>query len=111
MSFLNFLFKNKYNDRIITVGRDDFKSVLKSSKIQLIDVRTPNEFRSNKIKGARNINFHSRNFIEDIKKLDKNRPVLVYCKSGFRSRRAAKKLAKLGFTEIYDLKGGIMRWI
>jgi len=110
MSFLNFLFKNKYSDQIKIVGTDDFKSILQSSKVQLIDVRTSHEFRSNKIIGAQNINYHSRNFVEEIKKLDRNKPVLVYCKSGFRSRRSAKKFAKLGFTEIYDLKGGIMNW-
>ena len=111
MSFLNFLFKNKYSDCIKHVGREEFKSVLQSAKVQLIDVRSPYEFRGNKIKGARNINYHSGNFVEEIDKLDRNKPVLVYCKSGLRSRRSAKKLAQLGFTEIYNLKGGIMSWI
>lgn len=110
MSFLSFLFKNKYSDQIRIVGPDEFKSLLQNSKAQLIDVRTQNEFRSNKIKGAKNINYHSRDFMKEINKLDKNKPVMVYCKSGFRSRRSAKKLAKLGYTEIYDLKGGIMNW-
>jgi len=110
MSILNFLFKNKYQDQIKSVDASDFKKLLKDKKSHLIDVRTPSEFRSNKIKGAKNINFHSRNFMDEIDKLDRNKPVMVYCKSGFRSRRSAKKLAKLGFTEIYDLKGGIMSW-
>ena len=110
MSFLSFLFKNKYSDQITSVGARDFKTILHSSKVQLIDVRTPYEFRSNKIKGAQNINYHSGEFMKEIDKLDRNKPVLVYCKSGLRSRRAATKFAKLGFAEIYNLKGGIMHW-
>ena len=110
MSFLNFIFKNKYNDRIKVVSPDKFKSILHNSKVQLIDVRTPSEFKFNRIKGAKNINYHSRNFVEEIKKLDRDKPVMLYCKSGVRSRRSAKKLAKMGFEEIYDLKGGIMNW-
>jgi rhodanese-related sulfurtransferase len=110
MSIFNFLFKNKYQDQIKSVDASDFKKLLKNKKSQLIDVRTPSEYRSNKIKGAKNINFHSRNFIDEIDKLDRSKPVLVYCKSGFRSRRSAKKLAKLGFSEIYNLKRGILDW-
>jgi rhodanese-related sulfurtransferase len=110
MSILNFLFKNQYRDKIQIVGVDDFKTVLKNKKVHLIDVRTSYEFSSNKIKGAKNINYHSKSFIDEINKLDRNMPVLVYCKSGFRSRRSAKKFAKLGFDKIYDLKGGIMSW-
>jgi rhodanese-related sulfurtransferase len=110
MSFLKTLFKSKYSDQIIVVDADEFKSLLNNPKAQLIDVRTPYEFRSGKITGAKNINYHSRDFVDKISKLDRNKPVLVYCKSGFRSRRSAKKFAKLGFLEIYDLKGGIISW-
>jgi rhodanese-related sulfurtransferase len=109
MSILNLL-RNKYRDQIKIVGASDFKYILQSKKAQLIDVRTPSEFLSNKIKGAKNINFYTRSFKDEIAKLDRNKPIMVYCKSGFRSRRSAKKLAKLGFTEIYDLKGGILGW-
>ena len=110
MSLLKTLFKSKYSDQITVVAADEFKSLLNNPKVQLIDVRTPYEFRSGKIKGAKNINYHSKDFVYTINKLDRNKPVMVYCKSGFRSRRSAKKFAKLGFSEIYDLKGGIMRW-
>jgi rhodanese-related sulfurtransferase len=44
------------------------------------------------------------------KKLNPSKPVYLYCRSGNRSGKAANLLAKMGFTEIYDLKGGYMSW-
>jgi rhodanese-related sulfurtransferase len=77
---------------------------------QLIDVRTPQEFASEKINDAKNINWNGDDFVAQVKKLDKSKPVYVYCKVGGRSAQAANKLAELGFKEIYNLDGGIMKW-
>jgi len=79
--------------------------------IQLIDVRTPEEFSEGHIDNAVNINFYDDNFIKDMtSKLDKSKPVYVYCRSGGRSGKASKKLEDAGFTKVYDLKGGFMNW-
>ncbi|WNM18847.1 thioredoxin domain-containing protein [Flavobacterium capsici] len=77
---------------------------------QLIDVRTPAEYAVDKINEAKNINWNGDNFISEVEKLDKSKPVFVYCKVGGRSSQAANKLAELGFKEIYNLEGGIMKW-
>ncbi len=77
---------------------------------QLIDVRTPEEFASEKINDAKNINWNGTDFVAQVEKLDKSKPVFVYCKVGGRSSLAADKLAELGFKEIYNLNGGIMKW-
>ena len=88
-----------------------FASKLKSiNNPQLIDVRTPDEFASEHIENAVNINWNGDNFIEKISKYDKSKPIFVYCKVGGRSQQAANKLAELGFKEIYNLEGGIMKW-
>src|SRR5690606_30088591 len=63
---------------------------------QILDVRTPEEFESDHIEGAKNINIYDEDFSTQIAKLDKSRPVLLYCKSGGRSREAAKQLADAG---------------
>ena len=42
--------------------------------------------------------------------LDKEKPVYLYCRSGKRSASAAEKLKEAGFTEVYNLKGGILAW-
>jgi thioredoxin len=82
----------------------------KTENAQLIDVRTPEEFASEKINDAKNINWNGSDFVAQAEKLDKSKPVFVYCKVGGRSAQAADKLAELGFTEIYNLDGGIMKW-
>jgi len=80
------------------------------STIQLIDVRTPEEYAEGYIKHAKNINVFDDNFIALIYKLDKEKPVYVYCRSGKRSADASEQLEKAGFTKIYDLDGGIVKW-
>ena len=42
--------------------------------------------------------------------MDKDKPVYLYCRSGARSQKAARKLIDMGFEKVYDLKGGFMRW-
>ncbi len=86
------------------------KIIIETDSPQIIDVRTPQEFNSNKISGAVNINIYDSNFDAKIQELDKDRPVFLYCRSGSRSNKASNKLAEMGFTEVYDLKGGITSW-
>lgn len=81
-----------------------------TSNPQLIDVRTPQEYASEKINEAQNINWNGSDFVAQAEKLDKTKPVFVYCKVGGRSAQAADKLAELGFKEIYNLDGGVMKW-
>lgn len=79
--------------------------------IQLLDVRTPEEFEAGYINNAMNINFFNDDFItQATSKLDINKPVYLYCKVGGRSGKAAKKLKEAGFTKVYDLKGGFDKW-
>jgi thioredoxin 1 len=77
---------------------------------QIVDVRTPGEFSSGFIKKAVNIDWSGSAFETAIQKLDKDQPVFLYCLGGGRSSYAAKKMASLGFREVYELDGGIMAW-
>ena len=77
---------------------------------QIIDVRTPQEFTSGHIDNAVNIDWLSDNFVVNTQKLDKTKPVFVYCKTSNRSPQAAKKLEELGFATIYNMKGGLLQW-
>jgi rhodanese-related sulfurtransferase len=52
----------------------------------------------------------SDTFQEEIEKLYKNKPVIVYCKSGNRSGKSCKIMQEKGFVKIYDLEGGIEKW-
>ncbi len=93
-----------------TISIDDFEKKLSADEIQLIDVRTPEEFNQGHLKGALNYNINSGEFQQQIAKLDKNKVVLVYCLSGGRSASAAELMASAGFQEIYNMQGGIMKW-
>jgi thioredoxin len=77
---------------------------------QILDVRTPEEYASGNIESSDNVNWLSESFVLKTDKYDKTKPVFVYCKSGGRSLKAANKLAELGFTSIYNLDGGILKW-
>ncbi|WP_431107523.1 rhodanese-like domain-containing protein [Winogradskyella poriferorum] len=112
MSFFASLFGSKISqsDTIKLLSPEEFKEQVENKKVQLIDVRTPAEFKGGHIKGAKNIDFFSGKFNVEFNKLNKDKAVYVYCRSGSRSRQTAKKLEAMGFTEIYDLKGGILRY-
>jgi len=77
---------------------------------QIIDVRTPQEFASGHLDNAVNIDWLGDNFLANAEKLDKTKPVFVYCKTSNRSPQAAKKLEELGFTTIYNMQGGLLKW-
>jgi thioredoxin len=77
---------------------------------QLIDVRTPAEFEEEHLSRSLNIDWNSDAFETNILVLDKSKPVFVYCRSGHRSADAADKMRKQGFKEVYELKGGILKW-
>ncbi|MBK7148688.1 MAG: thioredoxin fold domain-containing protein [Bacteroidetes bacterium] len=76
----------------------------------LIDVRTPGEFADGHLRQAKNIDWNSSSFESDIQALDKTQPVFVYCLSGGRSSSAAAKMRAIGFSKVYELDGGIMKW-
>ncbi|MEY4904111.1 MAG: hypothetical protein RLZZ292_1926 [Bacteroidota bacterium] len=72
---------------------------------QLLDVRTPAECAQSNIAAATKCDFNDANFKQNATKLDKTKPVFVYCAAGGRSARASKILEELGFTKIFNLKG------
>ena len=89
----------------------DFDEKVKATEsVQLIDVRTADEFAGGTIGSAVNIDFFGEHFKEEMTKLDLERPVFVFCKSGGRSGKASAICKELGFKAIYDLDGGYTAW-
>lgn len=76
----------------------------------LLDVRTASEFKGGHIKGARNLDVTSTAFSKGIGSLSKEKPLLVYCRSGHRSGMALAQLKAQGFTQVRHLAGGISAW-
>lgn len=83
---------------------DDLKNEI------IIDVRTPGEQADGFIEDALFLDYKDSNFRKDLAKLDKTKPVMVYCASGGRSGKTAVILKSLGFEEVYDLAGGMGAW-
>ncbi|MDT0552951.1 rhodanese-like domain-containing protein [Urechidicola vernalis] len=79
--------------------------------IQLVDVRTPEEFEQGYIKNAINLNVKSDEFLEQTILIDKSKPVYVYCMAGVRSTKAAEKLKDAGFTKVYNYTEGYGTWL
>lgn len=93
------------------VKKEVFKEIIGLGKVQLVDVRTPEEFLAGHIDKAKNINFNDPNFKQTIAtSLNKNKPVAIYCRSGRRSASALIILKEMGFKDIYDLEGGFLNW-
>ena len=89
----------------------EFDAAMKNgTEYQLVDVRTPSEYEKGHLEGAQLIDFMKASFKSEIDKLDRSKPILLYCAVGGRSGKAAKQLSKMGFETIYDLKGGIIAW-
>lgn len=79
--------------------------------IQLLDVRTIDEWKTGYIKGAKLVTFGEQGFVEKAKAaVDPKKPVLVYCRSGRRTVKAAKELRDAGFTTVSEMEGGIIAW-
>ncbi len=76
--------------------------------LDLVDVREPHEWDICRIEGARLAPLSS--FAEALRTLDSARDVVLYCKSGARSAKAARQLQAAGFKRVWNLAGGILRW-
>jgi len=86
-----------------------FESRIANKKVQLIDVRTPKEYKEGTILNAINIDFLDDSFLKKLEQLDKEQPVYIFCQSGKRSAAAAEKMQDAGF-DVVELAGGYKAW-
>lgn len=101
---------NEDKGTVQLISPEEMIELQNDKSVQVVDVRTAKEHNLEAIPNSQNIDFTSPNFDEQLSKLDKSRPVILYCKTGKRSAECAKKLQNAGFVKIYDLQGGISRW-
>jgi rhodanese-related sulfurtransferase len=106
-----FLFSCSSNAQINTISVDDFEKQISKKNVQLLDVRTVEEYQSGHLNNALQANWNNEaEFKYRVKSIDKNKPIYVYCLSGGRSNQAMKWLNENGYTTVYNLKGGINAW-
>lgn len=77
----------------------------------VLDVRTPPEYLQARLPGAVNIDFYGPSLRAELEALDRDAPVLLYCRSGQRSGNLHPLLAELGFRDVVDVRGGIIAWV
>lgn len=95
---------------IIKLNASQLKEYISKEDIQLIDVRTSKEFNQGHITNAKSLDYFSSSFKTELNKLNKEKPIYLYCRSGKRSGKASKICNELGFKKIYDLNGGYLAW-
>jgi thioredoxin 1 len=93
------------------LSTDDFeKKYAETPNAQLVDVRTTGEYGGGHLPKAQNVDFRSADFTQKVQTLDKTKPTFVYCLSGGRSAEAANIMRQNGFTNVYEMGGGYLKW-
>ncbi len=98
------------SSEIEVVTQEEMKQINQFEDAQLIDVSTSENYKKEHLKRFQNIDYLSPNFDEEIKKLDKSKPVIVYCKSANLNSKCVDKMKKKGFVKVYDLDSDIAKW-
>lgn len=110
-----YLLYNKFsyvmNKNVKNVSSEEANKLLKENKeLLILDVRTPSEFKSGHISGAKSLPVGEFASGLDIFEKYKEKPVIVHCASGGRSPAAVRILLKHGFKKIYHMNHGLIGW-
>lgn len=110
-SLMNKFFKHDSTANYINISAEEMKTMTEDSNYVVVDVRTPAELESGYIPGTDVFLDYNKAELEDeIDKLDKSKNYIIYCRSGNRSAKVCNIMSKKGFTNLYNLSGGIMEW-
>lgn len=96
--------KGKYVDVSVQQG----KEMIDNGEVFLLDVRTQEEYNEDHISGSTLIPVQELE--ARLSELPRDKKILIYCRSGNRSVTASKTLEKNGFTQIFNMQGGITEW-
>ena len=84
--------------------------LVKNRSTIVLDVRTPEEFRSGHLRRARLLNYYDTDFWTRVALLPKESTIVVYCRSGRRSKDTETKLLAMGYLHVYNMLGGFDAW-
>ena len=106
------IFSQEIDSLYELVSYDIYKNKISTKDALVFDVRTTEEFNLGHIKGSINIDFYDEKlFVDFFQKINKTKPIYIYCRSGNRSKKSSEILKKIGFVKVYDLLGGYKNWI
>ncbi|TVQ42128.1 MAG: rhodanese-like domain-containing protein [Saprospirales bacterium] len=87
------------------------KDLIENGKeVQILDVRTEGEWRSGIVQNSILINLYDQQFHQKVQELNKEKPVVIICRSGNRSNQAMRAMSQMGFKELYNVRGGVNSW-
>ncbi len=92
-----------------TISQDEAKRIIADGDVVIVDVRSSNEFATGHIPGALCVPAKTISAADTSVLPDRNQAIMVYCKTGMRSKKAAATLARLGYTKVFNI-GGISSW-
>lgn len=104
--------KNQYQYTDVSVQQA--KGMIDRQEVFILDVRTEEEYAAGHIKGSTLLavqDIPKQELAEKLKEIPKDRKILVYCRSGSRSAKASGVLAENGYSQVYNMQGGIMEWM
>ena len=110
LPLLTLFFACQTSENSTLLSAEAFNEQLSAPGIQILDVRTPEEFAEGHLANAVNIDVQSDGFEAASAVLYKDVPVYVYCRKGQRSQEASKRLKAIGFEKIFEMTGGITDW-
>lgn len=97
----------KPTEGLFALSQDEARILLEQRPdVVVLDVRTPEEFAAGHLQNAVPLDYLMADFPDQVKKLDPNKPYMVYCAVGGRSNKAASLMAKTGFREVYNARAG-----
>ena len=106
------IFSQEIDSLYELVSYDIYKNKISTKDALVFDVRTTEEFNLGHIKGSINIDYYDEKlFVDFFEKINKTKPIYIYCRSGNRSKKSSEILKKIGFVKVYDLLGGYKNWI
>jgi rhodanese-related sulfurtransferase len=91
----------------VDVDPDRARELIEAGAVQLVDVREPYEWEAGRIAGARHIELER--LVSEADSLDRERPVLFYCRVGSRSGMAAEAFRRAGY-DAHSIDGGLVEW-
>lgn len=88
------------------IDSNEAMDLINNNDVKIIDVRESDEFNTGHIKNAYNIPLSKIESVE----YEKDTIIILYCATGVRSAEASKLLNKMGYTNLYNLDGGLLNW-
>lgn len=106
----NQLLADLYKNTVPTMQPSELTAKLKSDKITILDTREIEEYNVSHINNSKHVGYDNFS-LKKLPELDKSDTIVLYCSVGYRSERIGEKLLKAGYTNVYNLYGGLFQWV